>query len=583
MEKKLFLTGMRRITMCGMGIILAFAMMLAGCSVSVAPDSSVIPDGGAKPVTGTITGKALFTGQETDQNGGITITLESLDNNGRSAAVQSVNAGEERSSAAVRSITAARSIAGQTTTASDGSYSIKDVPYGTYTIYASSNNSKERAISLPVTLEGSTVTADDLKLTAVGSIGGTITLDGTPAFGFLVSIAGTSWMAITDYNGAFVISDIPAAAEKYLIVVMKGNYTGSWDSAGKYAAGVTVEGGKNTDLTTKELTAQDLYDSADIRIDEETGNWFINGIDTGISAKGDKGDQGDKGDPGVGIVWKGELATAPEYPELNWAYYNTADRKSYIYDGNAWQTLAVDGEDGSILFTVTFDSNGGSDAAPIPVISGGTIPLPKTTKAGNTFDGWYTDNNSFENAFTSLTVVSTNVTVYAKWIKVYELGDTGPAGGIIFYKKEAVSDGWRYLEAAPASTEFSRITWGLYGIEVSGTQKGIGTGKENTQRILEVLEDEGETGRAAQLCDNLDVNEFNDWFLPSIDELNLLYTNLFIKNLGDFTEQATYWSSSQSDEVSMVQYNPWFQPFYEDRTYTDMWGDPRSVRAIRQF
>ena len=32
----------------------------------------------------------------------------------------------------------------------------------------------------------------------------------------------------------------------------------------------------------------------------------------------------------------------------------------------------------------------------------------------------------------------------------YKVGDEGPAGGIIFYDKGEYSDGWRYLEAAPA-------------------------------------------------------------------------------------------------------------------------------------
>jgi len=43
------------------------------------------------------------------------------------------------------------------------------------------------------------------------------------------------------------------------------------------------------------------------------------------------------GDNGVPIVWKGEAATAPANPELNWAYYNSVDKKSYIYNGTAWQ------------------------------------------------------------------------------------------------------------------------------------------------------------------------------------------------------------------------------------------------------
>ena len=46
-------------------------------------------------------------------------------------------------------------------------------------------------------------------------------------------------------------------------------------------------------------------------------------------------------------VWKGSLAAAPENPAVGWAYYNTTDKCSYIYDGTSWSILAKDGTDGT--------------------------------------------------------------------------------------------------------------------------------------------------------------------------------------------------------------------------------------------
>jgi len=43
-------------------------------------------------------------------------------------------------------------------------------------------------------------------------------------------------------------------------------------------------------------------------------------------------------------------------------------------------------------------------------------------------------------------------------IPTYRIGDTGPAGGLIFYDKGNITGGWRYLEAAPASTEV-KVIW----------------------------------------------------------------------------------------------------------------------------
>jgi hypothetical protein len=47
------------------------------------------------------------------------------------------------------------------------------------------------------------------------------------------------------------------------------------------------------------------------------------------------------GAPGVGVVWKGSHTAAPENPELNWAYYNTFDGSCYIWNGDAWDLMVM--------------------------------------------------------------------------------------------------------------------------------------------------------------------------------------------------------------------------------------------------
>jgi hypothetical protein len=51
---------------------------------------------------------------------------------------------------------------------------------------------------------------------------------------------------------------------------------------------------------------------------------------------------------GLAIVWLGSLATAPSTPNINDAYYNTLDKKSYIYSGGLWQILAQDGTSAAV-------------------------------------------------------------------------------------------------------------------------------------------------------------------------------------------------------------------------------------------
>ena len=96
-------------------------------------------------------------------------------------------------------------------------------------------------------------------------------------------------------------------------------------------------------------------------------------------------------------------------------------------------TAAFAGESEHTTYTVTFDSNGGSDVSAINnVAENATVTLPEApTKDGFTFDGWFTDNGTFENAFTADTAVTENITVYAKWNAAYTLTiGTESEGGV---------------------------------------------------------------------------------------------------------------------------------------------------------
>jgi len=131
----------------------------------------------------------------------------------------------------------------------------------------------------------------------------------------------------------------------------------------------------------------------------------------------------------------------------------------------------------------------------------------------------------------------------------YRVGDTGPAGGIIFYDKGSNSGGWRYLEAAPVEAEFQAV-WTVRRTPVDGTQANIGSGRKNTQLIVETFrQTSGEWDTAAQKAVDLVFNGFNDWFLPSRAELDQMYGNLKRKNLGEFKNE-WYWASSMSGDYS---------------------------------
>jgi hypothetical protein len=170
--------------------------------------------------------------------------------------------------------------------------------------------------------------------------------------------------------------------------------------------------------------------------------------------------------------------------------------------------------------------------------------------------------------------------------RTYMIGDTGPASGLIFYDRGFTADGWRYLEAAPARAEFN-AEWGAFGKDVSGTGTAVGSGKRNTQIIVERLKAWGENDRAAQICVGMDINGYKDWFLPSKDELNLMHQNLRQKGLSGFS--LIYWSSSQGDFLWQGgNVFAWYQSLIvgDDKSDTISQFDkkiPFLVRAVRAF
>ncbi len=159
--------------------------------------------------------------------------------------------------------------------------------------------------------------------------------------------------------------------------------------------------------------------------------------------------------------------------------------------------------------------------------------------------------------------------------KEYRIGDRGPAGGLVFYDKGNNSGGWRYLEAAPED-QMKSATWGcLKPVHTRGISTAIGTGRNNTGLIIKFC---GAKDEAVTICTRYRGGGRDDWFLPSKEELNLMYINLKKNGLGGFSDD-NYWSSS-----IYIEGNVWTQYFGNGRQSD--WppiGNFARVRAIRAF
>jgi hypothetical protein len=134
------------------------------------------------------------------------------------------------------------------------------------------------------------------------------------------------------------------------------------------------------------------------------------------------------------------------------------------------------------------------------------------------------------------------------------IGDTHQ-GGIIFY----LDGNGGGLIAAPSdqadSTDY--VPWGCQFGALIGTGTAIGTGAQNTIDIEAGCND---IGTAADICANLTLGGYSDWFLPSKDELIEMYLNigqgnaLGLGNIGGFAN-FDYWSSTEYNSEIAWDYN----------------------------
>ncbi len=145
-------------------------------------------------------------------------------------------------------------------------------------------------------------------------------------------------------------------------------------------------------------------------------------------------------------------------------------------------------------------------------------------------------------------------------------------GGLIFYLNTDTGTGM----VAATVNQSENTEWGCFGTEINGADgTALGTGAQNT---IDILNGCTTIGIAARLCDELMLNDKVDWFLPSRDELNLMYTNLHANGHGGFAV-AFYWSSTELHSANSA----WGQDFSDGFQDSDFKGGSRHVRAARAF
>lgn len=110
----------------------------------------------------------------------------------------------------------------------------------------------------------------------------------------------------------------------------------------------------------------------------QDGQWYQMTID-GIDGK--------NGKDGLSIVWKGDLQSPPSNPQINWAYRDTNNGRVYIWNGIAWSLMVVDGSDGA-------DGAAGSNGLSVFITYNDSTSQPSVPTGNGTTGGWHTNATS---------------------------------------------------------------------------------------------------------------------------------------------------------------------------------------------
>jgi hypothetical protein len=174
----------------------------------------------------------------------------------------------------------------------------------------------------------------------------------------------------------------------------------------------------------------------------------------------------------------------------------------------------------------------------------------------------------------------------------YEIGQYVPAqGGVIFHRY--IDNGVQNYLVVAISDSSTSVAWDPRPVPPQLNVDSTWDGSGNTQIINSSITPPTIFSTAAYFATNNTSPSMPGWYLPAIDELNLLYNNRFNVNRtlsgnssygvvvgADELMSLTYWSSTESPSLAS---NAFYFIFGGGNNPTANKGTLASVRAVRKF
>ena len=157
-------------------------------------------------------------------------------------------------------------------------------------------------------------------------------------------------------------------------------------------------------------------------------------------------------------------------------------------------------------------------------------------------------------------------------------------GGVIFHLWKDNAGVEHGLIVALTDQSISQAWSNVTSAEIGTSAQSSWDGLSNSNSIVG---QDGHTSSAAKLCLDLVSGGQSDWYLPSIQELNMLWNNYYtvtraLSQISGATQlsKSVYWSSSEGYNITAWYFTFGPDPGYTHNTYK---YDAYYVRAVRAF
>jgi hypothetical protein len=272
------------------------------------------------------------------------------------------------------------------------------------------------------------------------------------------------------------------------------------------------------------------------------------------------------------------------------------DTDPTITSGTTGTNLVENSGANQTVYTITADANEGGTISSYAIAGTDAALLSVNATSGVvtlTANPDYETKNSYSFTVTAADAAGTSAPKAVTFLitNVPEIGDFYQ-GGVVYYIFNSEDDGYISGEIhglIAAVNQSSKITWSVNltdgvdsnSVKIGNTSSAIGTGSANTDAII-ALQGTA-SSHAAGVARAYNGGGYNDWFLPSLLELNEMYQNKSTVNTttianGGYNLSGFYWSSSESSlgyAFEQSFYSGIYASTDKDFTY--------NVRAVRAF